>query len=74
MTRDLIRAALGATHAGAAAIWLGAMAYSLAVVQPRAAALFDEPEEYERLAVALAAGARWKVLALCKYWRRPAPA
>ncbi|HEY1275333.1 MAG TPA: hypothetical protein VGF25_10500 [Thermoleophilaceae bacterium] len=40
------------------------MAYSLAVVQPRAARFFgDSPRERERFAVALAAGARRPVLA-----------
>lgn len=38
------------------------MLYSLFVVQPRAAATLDDPEP---LSVALAAGARWKVVAMC---------
>src|SRR3712207_363939 len=37
------------------------MLYSLLVVQPRAAATLDDPEP---LFVALAAGARWKVIAM----------
>jgi hypothetical protein len=46
------------------AVWLGAMAYSLVVVQPRAARfLADRPRDRERFAVELAAGARWPVLA-----------
>ena len=46
------------------AVWLGAMAYSLAVVQPRAARFFaDRPRDRERFAVELAAGARRPVLA-----------
>ncbi len=62
---ELARAVLVTVHAGAAAVWLGAMLYSLAVVQPRAARFFGRAERYEPFAVTLAAGARWKVLALC---------
>jgi hypothetical protein len=50
-------------HLLAGAAWLGAMAYSLAVVQPRAARYFaDRTRERERFAVELAAGARRPVL------------
>lgn len=56
--------ALAAAHAVVAAIWLGAMTYSLAVVQPRAARLLGQ-KRYEELATALAAGARWTVLGMC---------
>ena len=46
------------------AVWLGAMAYSLAVVQPRTARFFAaRPRDRERFAVELAAGARRPVLA-----------
>jgi hypothetical protein len=55
-------ALLTTIHAGTAAVWLGAMLYSLLVVQPRAAAVLEDPEP---LSVALAAGARWKVIAMC---------
>jgi hypothetical protein len=45
------------------AVWLGAMTYSLAVVQPRAARFFaNRPRDRERFAVELAAGARRPVL------------
>lgn len=57
----MIGAVLTTIHAGTAAVWLGAMLYSLLVVQPRAAATLDDPEP---LFVALAAGARWKVIAM----------
>jgi uncharacterized membrane protein len=57
-----MRAFLTTVHAGTAAVWLGAMLYSLFVVQPRAAATLDDPEP---LSVALAAGARWKVITVC---------
>jgi hypothetical protein len=41
------------------AVWLGAMAYSLAVVQPRAARFFaDRARDRERFALELAAVAR----------------
>jgi hypothetical protein len=49
-------------HAGIAAIWLGAMVYSLLVVQPRAERFLGDPRRYEEFAATLAAGARWKVL------------
>ena len=50
---------------GAAAVWLGAMVHSLAVVQPRAQRFLGSAERYEAFAAELAAGARWKVLGLC---------
>jgi uncharacterized membrane protein len=55
-------ALLMTVHAGTAAVWLGAMLYSLFVVQPRAAAALEDAEP---LFVALAAGARWMVIAMC---------
>lgn len=61
----LLRAALVFVHVGAAAVWLGAMVYSLAVVQPRAQRFFRDVEAYEQFAVELAAGARRPVLGLC---------
>ena len=52
-------------HLLVAATWFGAMGYSLGVVQPRARRLFaDDPHTYELLATTLAAGARWKVVAV----------
>jgi hypothetical protein len=60
----LLRFVLVLTHAGVAAVWLGAMAYSLAVVQPRAARLLG-PERYEQFAAVVADGARWAVLGMC---------
>lgn len=56
--------ALVLIHAGIGAVWLGAMAYSLLVVQPRAHRFFADPLEYEQFAATVAAGARWKVLAM----------
>jgi hypothetical protein len=45
--------------------WLGAMLYSLFVVQPRAARFFaGDDDAYEQWVVTLAAGNRWRVLAL----------
>lgn len=49
-------------HVLAGAVWLGAMAYSLAVVQRRLRRFFDSPVRTEEVAVFLAAGARWKVI------------
>jgi hypothetical protein len=62
MTVRALRALFVVVHTGAAAVWLGAMVYSIAVVQPRAQALLGD--RYERFARTLAAGARWKVLGL----------
>lgn len=59
----LLKAGLSTGHLLVAAVWLGAMTYSLIVVQPRAARELS-PEHYERLAQSLAAGQRWKVLGL----------
>lgn len=60
----LLRLVLGLVHVGVAAAWLGAMAYSLAVVQPTAARFFPTRSSFEDFAVSMAAGARPKVLAM----------
>lgn len=54
---------LAVAHAATGAVWLGAMAYSVAVVQPRARRLLGG-ERFEELATTLAAGARWTVLGM----------
>jgi hypothetical protein len=46
------------------ALWFGAMAYSLTVVQPRAARFLGNERRTEAFAAELAAGARYGVLAL----------
>jgi putative copper export protein len=51
-------------HLLAAAGWFGAMAYSLAVVQPRSARFLADERRSEAFAVELAAGARYPVLAV----------
>jgi len=56
------RFALLVVHVLAGAVWLGAMAYSLAVVQRRLRQFFGNPVRTEELAVFLASGARWKVI------------
>lgn len=61
----LVRGLLAVVHVGVAAAWLGAMLYSLVVVQPRAERFFDDSDRSEVFAVTLAAGARWKVLGMC---------
>jgi len=61
---DVLSALLAVIHAVVAAAWLGAMLYSLLIVQPRASAFFAKPARYEDFAVVLAAGARWKVLGM----------
>jgi hypothetical protein len=60
----LVRFVLLLAHAVAGAVWLGAMAYSLAVVQRRVRLFFGDPARAEEVAVFLAAGARWKVIGL----------
>ncbi len=61
--RFLLTAGLSSGHLLVAAVWLGAMTYSLVVMQPRAARELSATR-YERLAQSLAVGQRWKVLAL----------
>ncbi|MQA79356.1 MAG: hypothetical protein GEV10_12910 [Streptosporangiales bacterium] len=51
-----------AAHVFAAAVWFGAMAYSLAVVQPRVERVLGG--RAEELLVILGSGARWKVVGL----------
>jgi uncharacterized membrane protein len=60
----LLRATLAVVHVGSAAAWLGAMLYSLFVVQPRAASFFRHRDDLEDFTTVLAAGARPKVLVL----------
>jgi len=51
-------------HLLLAAVWLGAMAYSIAVVQPKLLAFHGSPQRAEEPATFVAAGARWKVVAV----------
>ena len=52
-------------HAGLAAAWIGGMAYSLFVVQPKLARFFGpDDESREALTVVIASGNRWKVVGL----------
>ncbi|GAA3745942.1 hypothetical protein GCM10022225_32070 [Plantactinospora mayteni] len=51
-------------HAGVAALWLGSMAYSLFVVQPKLTRMFDDPERVEDAQRVLAHGNRWPVVGL----------
>jgi putative copper export protein len=60
-----LRIGLLVVHALAGAVWLGAMVYSLRVVQPRAARFFaGDDDAYEDFLATLAARNRWPVLAL----------
>lgn len=57
--------ALVVVHATLAAVWLGSMAYSLLVVQPKAARFFRQDEEaHEAFLTTLATGNRWPVVAV----------
>jgi len=51
-------------HLGVATLWFGAMAYSLAVVQPRLARAVPDPARVEELYRELGAGNRWRVVGL----------
>lgn len=51
-------------HAGCGALWLGAMAYSLTVVQPRLARFAGSAVAAEDAYRELAAGNRWRVVGL----------
>ena len=51
-------------HSGVGAVWLGSMIYSLGVVQPRIGRLFGDPARAEDAYRELAAGNRWRVVAL----------
>ncbi|MGN9845875.1 hypothetical protein ACTMTI_47930 [Nonomuraea sp. H19] len=51
-------------HLAAAAVWFGAMAYSLAVVQPKISRFFPTPSAREEFLLLLAQGNRWKVAPL----------
>jgi hypothetical protein len=60
---ELLTALVALVHAGVGAVWLGSMAYSLFVVQPRVGRLLpkDTAEDVYR---ELANGNRWRVVAL----------
>jgi hypothetical protein len=51
-------------HLGVGAVWLGSMAYSLFVVQPRVARVIADPARAEDLYRELGAGNRWRVIGL----------
>lgn len=52
-------------HAGLAAAWVGGMAYSLFVVQPKLRRYFGPDEDgREALTLVIASGNRWKVVGL----------
>jgi hypothetical protein len=55
---------LALIHTGIGAVWLGSMVYSLGVVQPRIGRLFDSPARAEDVYRELAAGNRWRVVAM----------
>jgi hypothetical protein len=51
-------------HIGIGAVWVGSMVYSLGVVQPRIGRLYGDPARAEDVYRELAAGNRWRVVAL----------
>jgi hypothetical protein len=60
----VLRVLLVLLHLTLAAVWLGSMAYSLVVVQPRVRRFFPEEEGREKFLLALAHGNRWPVVGL----------
>jgi Flp pilus assembly protein TadB len=61
----VVTALIAIVHAGLAAAWVGGMAYSLFVVQPRLKKFFGPAEDdREALTAVIASGNRWKVLGL----------
>jgi hypothetical protein len=57
--------ALVVIHAGLAAVWLGGMAYSLTVVQPKVARFFaTDDDRHEEFVALIAEGNRWQVIVL----------
>lgn len=60
-----MRAVLILVHAGVAALWLGSMAYSLFVVQPKLSRIAGgDPSRVEEMHRELAQGNRWPVVGL----------
>jgi Flp pilus assembly protein TadB len=58
-------ALIAIVHAGLAAAWVGGMAYSLLVVQPKLKKFYGPDEDNrEALTAVIASGNRWKVLGL----------
>ncbi|TDW90187.1 hypothetical protein EV137_3999 [Kribbella pratensis] len=58
-------AVLAIIHVGLAAAWVGGMAYSLFVVQPKLKKYFGKDQEgREMLTAVIASGNRWKVIGL----------
>ncbi|MER7246094.1 hypothetical protein [Kribbella sp. NPDC000426] len=58
-------AGLAVVHAGLAAAWVGGMAYSLFVVQPKLKRYFGADDDgREQLTAVIASGNRWKVVGL----------
>lgn len=51
-------------YLGLTGLWLGAMGYSLAVVQPKVTRFFTDDRRREELLTVLAHGNRWPVVAL----------
>ncbi|HEY0500228.1 MAG TPA: hypothetical protein VGD48_31080 [Kutzneria sp.] len=51
-------------HLTLAAIWMGAMGYSLTAVQPKVDRFFPDEEKREEFLLLLAHGNRWKVVGL----------
>lgn len=64
MSPDLAWRPVAIVHLVLAAGWLGAMGYSLGVVQPAVARFFPDLRRREEFLTTLAQGNRWRVVAL----------
>ena len=69
-TRFFLKFSLLTLHLGSATLWLGAMTYSLFVLQPRLGKLLKDPEKIESVHRVLAVGNRWPVMGLIESLER----
>lgn len=60
----MLRTGLVVAHLTLVSIWLGSMAYSLGVVQPKVDRFFPDEQRREEFLIRLAHGNRWKVIGL----------
>ena len=63
MTETLIRALILGVHVLGGGVWIGAMAFSVFVLHPRAERFFSGGSAFEDFIFTVVHGARWKVVA-----------
>lgn len=59
---QILSHAAAVVHTLTGALWLGAMAYSFFLLQPRARVYFSDPAAFESFMATVSHGTRWKVL------------